>query len=74
MVRKKLFYVKTKRMSSYVVAYDYDGAKTMFEKWLNENDYGYTVDREVVEVSLVADTESRPNSDLYNSELLLLVA
>ena len=68
----KLFLVKTKNLEAYVVSSDFESAKKAFEDWLRKEDYGFLSEREVLEVTLIAETSSKPNSMVYSTEMLIL--
>ena len=48
--------------SSYVVAEDMDTAYKKVKEFLDKKDYGYSGDREVLEVKLIADTSEYNNT------------
>ena len=51
----KLYLVTTAgRLSCHVVADTPNDAKSAFEKWLDKENYGFSDDREVVRIELVA--------------------
>jgi hypothetical protein len=62
----KLYYVELKGMkssygSSYVVADNPDEALRKVQKYVNENNLGFTKDREMDCIKLLADTEDYSN-------------
>ena len=65
-MEKKLYLVSTHKFESYVVASDYEEAKRLFEKWLNDNDYGLHVDRNVVSIKVVASEGVYPKDNITN--------
>ena len=58
----KLYLVHTKSFTAYVAAKNPNDAEREFKQWLDSEDYGYSSDRVVTKIELLADTESRPNS------------
>lgn len=51
---KKLFLVRTKAVKAYVVADGMDNAYSILRKWLDKRDYGFTADRELESIDVVA--------------------
>lgn len=51
---KKLFLVRTKAANAYVVADGTDNAYAILRKWLDKRDYGFTADRELDSIEVVA--------------------
>lgn len=51
---KKLFLVRTKAATAYVVADGMDNAYAILRKWLDDRDYGITANRELGSVEVVA--------------------
>jgi len=58
----KLYRVSTKSFSAYVVAKNPLEAEKEFKEWLDSEDYGYTSERVILQIELLAETGSRPNS------------
>jgi len=67
----KLYRVSTKSFTAYVVARNPLAAENEFKGWLDSEDYGYSVDRIVTKIELIADTNSKPNSILFPTDLLI---
>jgi hypothetical protein len=67
----KLYRVYTKSFEAYVVADKPNDAEREFKEWLNSQDYGYSSERVITKIELLADTESKPNSVIYPTELLI---
>ena len=67
----KLYRVATKSFTAYVVAKNPLSAENEFKMWLDSEDYGYSSDRVITRIELLADTNSKPNSILYPTELLV---
>lgn len=53
-----LYLVRTISFRAYVVAPDTEIAFRKFQKWLEENDYGYFWDRNLASIEVVAETTS----------------
>ena len=58
----KLYKVHTKSFSAYVVARNPLEAEKEFKEWLDSEDYGYTSERVILQIELLAETGGRPNS------------
>lgn len=74
----KLYKLKTRTIECYCVAESPNDAKDKFEKDLNDRDYGYSKERVVVSIELIADSQIygyvKPGSisdDGYAYKLLL---
>ena len=67
----KLYRVQTKAFEAYVVAKNPYVAEDEFREWLDSEDYGFSSERVVVKIELLADTNSKPNSVIYPTELLI---
>lgn len=67
----KLYRVSTKSFTAYVIAKNPLTAENEFKGWLDSEDYGYSGDRVVTKIELIADTNSKPNSILYPTDLLI---
>ena len=67
----KLYRVYTKSFTAYVVATNPHEAEKEFKGWLDSEDYGYSSDRVVTEIKLMADTNCKPNSVIYPCDLLI---
>ena len=64
----KLYRVSTKSFAAYVVAKNPLTAENEFKSWLDSEDYGYSGDRVVIRIELLADTNSKPNSILFPTD------
>ena len=58
----KLYKVHTKSFSAYVVAKNPLEAEKEFKEWLDSEDYGYTSERVILQIELLAETGNRPDS------------
>lgn len=67
----KLYKVYTQTMCAYVVAKNPLAAEDEFKMWLDSEDYGLSYERTVIRIELVADTNSKPNTTLYSTYLLI---
>ena len=67
----KLYRVSTKSFSAYVVAKNPLTAENKFKMWLDSEDYGYSSQRVVTNIELIADTNSKPNSTIYPTDILI---
>ena len=67
----KLYLVYTKSFKAYVVAENPLKAENEFKMWLDSEDYGYSSDRVVTEIKLIADTNCKPNSVIYPTDMLI---
>ena len=67
----KLYEVHTKSFKAYVVAKDATAAEKEFTGWLDSEDYGFSSERVVTDIRLIADTNCKPNSVIYPSDLLI---
>lgn len=67
----KLYRLSTKSFTAYVVAKNPLIAETEFKGWLDSEDYGYSGERVVTKIELIADTNSKPNSILFPTDLLI---
>ena len=68
----KLYRVHTKRCSVYVLAYSATEAEGMLISYLDKNDYGYSSDRVVTQIDVVADSDSSIGSSFNPADLLIL--
>lgn len=58
----KLYKVHTKSFSAYVVAKNPLEAEKEFKEWLDSENYGYTSERVILQIELLAETENIPSS------------
>ena len=68
----KLYRVHTKRCSVYVLAGSATEAECRLTNYLDKGDYGYSSDRIVTQIDVVADTDMYLGSSFNPAELLLL--
>lgn len=68
----KLYLVRTRSLESYVLAENAKVAEDTFTNWLNKENYGYTTDREVMCIEVIASTDSKPNTTIYPIPMLLM--
>lgn len=67
----KLYEVYTNKYKAYVVAKNPLAAENEFKSWLDSEDYGYSGDRVVNDIRLIADTNCKPNSIIYPVDMLI---
>lgn len=60
----RLFKVSTNKFHSYVCAKSFSDAQAALENYLNKTNYGFTGDRKVVNIELVADQVKYPDGDV----------
>ena len=68
---KKLYLVSTTAFSTYVIAETPNQAQETLERWLQEQNYGFIKDRDVIEIKLLAKEGISPNSQLNATSQLL---
>ena len=61
---RNLYLVSTAKFDCYVVAKDTEYAKAAFENWLVINNYGAHMDREVVNIKLIAKEGVKPKDNV----------